>query len=242
LLPHETLPESTLMALENSKVDPDDAIDRRVSDVSKPRLFDLFLYPRRYFSNTHALEQYEPLVPALLMGLAGAMDRIDKQLVKAELGRANKEWETAASWVSGSWWNYWLAAMLAGLVWALFLWYFGGWWYKKRLQWSGAIEPSSTLARRVNAMQTLVIAGPTILLALIQTVVYENYIEAWRADEVWSSAILLFLFLSCWTSYVAATTAFVVKKFRARLWFLVLPILLYVTVIGLIGAAYAFFA
>ena len=229
------------MTIENSKVDLGDAIDRRVFDVSQPQLFDLFLHPRRYFSKTRALEQYGPLAPVLLMGLAGAMDRIDKQLVKVELGRANKSWETAASWLSGSWWNYWLAAILAGLVWALFLWYVGGWWYKKRLQWSGAIEPSSTLARRVNAMQTLVIAGPTVLLALIQTVVYSNYIEAWRADELWSSAILLFLFWSCWTSYVGATTAFVVKKSRARLWFLLFPVLLYAVVIGLVGAVYALF-
>lgn len=229
------------MTHENSKADLDDAIGRRVSDVSQPKLLDLFLHPRRYFSNTRALEQYEPLAPVLLMGLAGAIDRIDKQLVKVELGQAKESLEAGVSWVSGSWWNYWLAAILVGLVWAIFLWYVGGWWYKKRLQWSGAMEPSSTLARRVNAMQTLVIAGPTVLLALIQTVVYSNYLEAWRADELWSSAILLFLFWSCWTSYVGATTAFVVKKSRARFWFLLFPVLLYAVVIGAIGAGYALF-
>jgi hypothetical protein len=176
------------------------------------------------------------------MGIAGAMNRIDEKIIQAELGHASSGWESTASWLLSSWFNYWLIVVAAGLIGAVFLWYLGGWWYKKRLQWSGATEPSSLLVRRVYTMQELVLAGPTVLLALVQTALFSNYREAWRADELWNSSILVFVFWSCWTSYVAVTTAFQVSKPKARIWFLVLPVLLYVFALGVVGTLYSIFA
>jgi hypothetical protein len=94
------------------------------------------------------------------------------------------------------------------------------------------------MARRVYTFQGIVLAGPSVLQVIIQTIIYSNYQEAWDASELWSSLLFVFVFWSCWTSYVAATTAFQLTKFRARIWFLVLPVLLYVFIFGVFGTIY----
>lgn len=216
---------------------------RNLSPLSPTRLLDLYFRPRKYFSHGGELNQQRAiLVSAVLMGIAGAIGRIDTKIIQAELGHASKGWQSMSSWLLSSWANYWLVVSAAGLLGAGFLWYLGGWWYKKRLQWSGEDQASAALARRVYTMQEFVVSGPTVLVALIQTLLFSDYREAWQADEQWSSAILVFAFWSCWTSYTAATTAFRVSKIKARIWFLILPALLYVVALGVIGTLYSLFS
>jgi hypothetical protein len=231
------------MTLENTEFDNSDVTGRHLSALSPSRLVDLYFRPRRYFSKIHDLDHRSALfISAVLTGIAGSMNRIDKKIIQAELGYANKGWENIASWLLSSWLNYWLVVVATGLIGAVFFWYMGGWWYKKRLQWSGATELSSILTRRVYTMQELVLSGPTVIYALVQTALFSNYREAWRADELWTSSLLVFVFWSCWTSYVAATSVFQVSKFKARIWFLILPVLLYVVILGVFGTLYAIFA
>lgn len=231
------------MTLENTELTSADVAERHPAPLSPARLVDLYFRPSKYFSDTRNLDRKSTVfISAGLMGIAGAMSRIDEKIIQAELGHASKHWESTAAWLLSSWLNYWLVVVALGLIGAVFLWYLGGWWYKKRLQWSGAIEPSSLLARRVYTMQELVLAGPTVLLALVQTALFANYREAWQAEELWSSSILVFVFWSYWTSYVAVTSAFQVSKSKARIWFLVLPILFNVLVLGVVGTLYSIFA
>jgi hypothetical protein len=226
----------------DAELAPTEVPERHTYPLSPGRLVDLYFRPRRYFSSIRELDhQSALLISSVLMGIAGAMGRIDQKIIQAELGHAAKGWESTASWLLSSWLNYWLVVIAAGATWAVFLWYLGGWWYKKRLLWSGAAAPSSRLARRVYALQELVLAMPTVLLALVQTVLFSNHYEAWRADEFWSTSILVFVFWSCWTSYVAVTTTFQLSKTKARIWFLVLPVLLYTVALGVAGTLYAIF-
>jgi hypothetical protein len=230
------------MSPENTKQDQAESSEHSTSPLSPTRLVDLFFRPRRYFSNVSGLDHPSALfIAASLMGIAGAMGRIDMMILQVELGRARRGWEHTASWLLSSWTHYWLAAILAGLVGAVFIWYLGGWWYRLRLQWSGAAAPSAHSARRVFTMQEFVIAGPTVILALAQTAQYANYDEAIQAGDFWSLSIVVFAFWSCWTSYVAATTAFSISKARARLWFLGLPALVYIIVFGVVGTVVTLF-
>ena len=169
----------------DAELAPTEVPERHTYPLSPGRLVDLYFRPRRYFSSIRELDhQSALLISSVLMGIAGAMGRIDQKIIQAELGHAAKGWESTASWLLSSWLNYWLVVIAAGATWAVFLWYLGGWWYKKRLLWSGAAAPSSRLARRVYALQELVLAMPTVLLALVQTVLFSNYYEAWRGGRV----------------------------------------------------------
>ncbi|MBS1208453.1 MAG: hypothetical protein H6R19_851 [Proteobacteria bacterium] len=222
------------------KTTPVEVAQRQPHPLSPVRLVDLYFHPKKYFSNTQSLDRLSALlIAAGLMGISGSMGQIDKKIIQAELGHATTNWEAMSSWLLSSWGNYWLTVVSTGLIGAVFLWFLGGWWYKKRLQWSGAAVPSPRLARQVYALQELVIAGPTVLIALVQTALFTDYREAWLSDGFWSLSLAVFIFWSCWTSYCAATTAFQLSKPKARIWFLVLPVLLYVGAIGVFGALYA---
>ena len=211
------------------------------SPLSPAGLFRLFLMPREFFANIDLVgHRPEVVFAALAMGVTGSMGQIDKKIMQAELGQANKSLELLA-WLLSSWINYWIVVLAAGAVGAVVLWLIGGWWYRKRLQWSGASDASPTAARRINAYQELVFSGPAVLIVLVQTLLFANYQEAWQADEVWSSSILVFVFWSCWTSYAAATTVFPVVKRKAMLWFLILPVLFYIVTLGIVGSLYALF-
>jgi len=201
------------------------------------RLIELHLHPRRYFANASNLDDRTTLTFAIfLMGIASAISKIDEKIIQFELslsqGGHNKGLEILVPWLLKSWVNYWIFAVFAGLVGSVALWFIGGWWYKKRLQWSGASDASPSKARGVYAIQQLVIAIPSVLLALILTSRFSSYSEAWQAAEIWPSAILIFSFWSCWVSYQAASTAFSTVRYKARIWFLILPVVLNLIALG----------
>lgn len=213
-----------------------DLDDDKPATFGPGQVLDLFLRPGRFFADPRNLEHRGALgTAALLMGFAGAMGRIDKKIMQAELGQTSENWERLSDWMLSSWLHYWLVVGVAGVFGAFLLWYVKGWWYKKRLEWSGAEEPSLPLARRVHALQEAVTAGPTVLWTFLQTFLYANYREAWQSEELWSTSILIFVFWSCWTSYVGASTTFQLSKSKARVWFLILPVILYLVAIGAIG-------
>lgn len=204
-------------------------------------LLDLYLRPVRYFANDSNLADRRVLfVAAGLMGIASVIGKIDQKIIQAELGHPSRGWEEFSPWLLTSWANYWLMVLIAGSVGAVIYWYLGGWWYKKRLNWSGVADASAVKARSVYVTQGLVSAAPVVMLALIQTILFSNYAEVWQSDEIWSSSILLFVFWSCWVSYCAAITAFPATRLKASIWFLVLPVLLYVITLGIVGALYSF--
>jgi len=200
------------------------------------RLVSLLLTPRAYFAHPDLLRDRRGiLIAAVLSGFAGAMDRIDQKLVRADLSNQGMgEANHMTSWVLQSWMNYWILVVGAGLIGSVFIWYIRGWWYRKRLEWSGAGEVAPDDARSVAVLQDLVYVLPTILLALIQTATYSNYAAAWEASDVTGTLVLIFVFWSCWTSYCAATTVFTVQKSKARFWFLILPLAFYVVILGVV--------
>jgi hypothetical protein len=69
---------------------------------------------------------------------------------------------------------------------------------------------------------------------------FPNYEAAWHADEFWTSIVIIFAFWSCITSYTAVTSVFSLSLWKARVWFLFLPIAVYAASIGAVAALYAF--
>jgi hypothetical protein len=128
---------------------------------------------------------------------------------------------------------------LLGLISAGFGWLVGGWWYRVRLEWSGAKDPDPTEARLVWVYTGLVSALPSLMLLLLDTFRYEDYLESWEETGLLTLIPALALFWSVYVSYRAATTRFALKAVPARLWFFALPLLLYLLVTGMIGVLYS---
>jgi hypothetical protein len=218
-------------------------IEAGPSPLWPQHLVDVFVRPTRFFSSQLALGR----TPYLLLvtwcfGIASAMDRVDQELLRAEFGQARPAWDVWAPIVTQSWAGYWAFVLAMGVLSGLFLWWLGGWWYRVRLGWAGEPSPDARLARLVYVYSSFVCAGPTVVLALLQTGWFENYAAAWNADELYSSALLIFLFWSLGTSYFGARALFRVSRWGARLWFVVLPAALYVLTLGLVAPLVALFA
>ena len=116
-----------------------------------------------------------------------------------------------------------LQVLLAGMIGGFLFWIVAGWWYRTRLDWSAARAPDSRLARQVNAWQTFVWAAPTLLSTLVVAFIPRSEREPW----MWIAVPTLFYILSCFTSTIAAVTAFRAAPRHAAVWFALLPLLLY---------------
>ena len=182
-------------------------------------------------------------VPSLLLvtwcfGASNAIDRIDKRLMRAELGQA-RPWESVSPFVVESWLGFWPWVLATGAVSGALVWWVGGWWYGVRLRWSGAMDLDKRLARITFVYSSFVVTGPAILLAIGKTVAYPSYAVAYAADEWFSVGFVLFPFWSIVTSYIGVRTLFAVVRWKAITWFIVLPAMVYGIVLGVIVALFA---
>ncbi|MTV36511.1 hypothetical protein [Duganella radicis] len=210
------------------------------SVFSPHRLVSLLLTPRAYFAQPDLLaDQRGILLAAAIVGMADVMGRIDQNLLKADFRNAEAGAEGLAGWIASSWMHYWIVVLVAGLFSAVISWYFRGWWYRKRLEWSGVAEVAPERARAVSTLQGLVYVLPLMVWTLVDSFSYDNYIEAWQSTNINGIVLLMFLLWSCWTSYCAATTAFAANKNPARIWFLILPLLFYLILMGGIAIIWA---
>jgi hypothetical protein len=197
---------------------------------------DLLFNPKRFFANEliHA-NRLAILLAGWCLGIASVMDQIDRRILQQEVNTNEGHFGTIESVVS-SWPVYWATVIAGGFVAAALLWFAGGWWYTKRLEWSGAQAPNVDRARRVYVYQGFVYALPFVVVTVIQTALFASYKEAWAAGDLVSGfTIVVFAFVSCWTSFVGANTSFALARSRAIVWFAAAPAAFYLLVIGIVG-------
>jgi len=188
----------------------------------------LFFRPRRFFQ--HFVVDSTPGLTALcawIYGMTGAMDSLEAT-------------PPGESRVTGwSWLTYWTVVGVGGVLAGALYFFIGGLWYRVRLGWSGAGRPAPALARRVYLFASQVVAIPWLLAMVVATSVFESPEAAEQTESGWFALPLLFLFWSCWCSYVGVRTAFVVQRGLAMLWFLILPAAFYVVALVGVGAVLA---
>lgn len=209
--------------------------------LSWSALGDLFLRPTTFFRSVDLRHGSGWLVAILLVGMSGTIGRIDQNLVREDLGEARPGWESFGPMLTGSWTSYWAFVLIVGALGAVFIWYVGGWWYNLRVRWSGAEQFDRRDGRLVYTFAGLVAAIPAIAYALVATAVFPDYQAAWESEELWSVPLLAFPFWAVVVSYRGVRATFPVRPGRARIWFLVLPLVAYIFVFGLIGVLYTLF-
>lgn len=197
---------------------------------TKP-LIELFFQPDRFFSrpNIYDMGKLHGL-GAWVVGMSATMDRIDHTMMRSVLNEAPS---SSIQFIAQSWLHYWGVVMGMGIISAFILWWFGGWWYGKRLTWSGALPFDPDRASKTYVYQSLVKDIPMLCIGLYCTLRFSNFTESWISNSPWGIALLLCAtLLSCWVSFSAATTAFDVSKKKAAFWFLALPVTVYVLAWG----------
>jgi hypothetical protein len=169
------------------------------------RLIDLFISPRKFFRQSIDDDDKSSLLyVALLMGIASVPDGVSDIII-------------------GEWTSFWFISIIGGFISAIFIWHLGGWWYRMRLRFSGAVKPDKRKARYVYIYSSFVYAAPAVLIYLILTASFKSYAEAIEEGIVFYLPMIGFLFYSIFTSYFGAREVFNVSKWKGRLWFIILP-------------------
>jgi hypothetical protein len=180
---------------------------------------DLLIRPTSFFQQ---LDQPLPIVTfvaAYVYGVAGMIDRLGVHALRADAGGSPSAWAL----VSDNWLLYWGFCLIAGAVSGAVYFLLGGWWYRKRLQWSGAQDPDIDAVRRVYLIAAQVYTVPLLLYTAWETLVYSTPRTAYNGDDILALFVLVFLFWSVVTSYRGACAMFSLRAWPARIWFLILP-------------------
>lgn len=197
--------------------------DTNLTDVNKPNIFHLFIFPRKFFSRIVILGKKPYLyIITYLIGITTIMDQIDGKLFTNRTNIDSIYYD-----ISQSWFYYWSFSLLLAVGGALIVWQLGGWWYRKRLQLSGDKDPDKFEVRYVYLYSSFVNTLPYLIVAILYTFLYKNYLLALASDEVLYLIPLAFLFLSIYTSYSGASEVFNIIKRRAMIWFVILPGIFY---------------
>jgi hypothetical protein len=207
------------------------AMRARHPPIWQELVIELFFKPRRFFADQVTLWKTRYVIAVCwVTGVSGSIDRISQELLEAdlkgELGSAS-----AIEFVS-PWPNYWGIVLVLGALSGFFQWWIGGWWYGVRLGWSGAKDADPRLARLVYIYASFVYAAPLVICTLAETAAFGNAIEAYQSESLWPLLTIVFLFWSLATSYSGVTTLFEVSRWKARMWFLILPAILYLLLVG----------
>jgi hypothetical protein len=198
---------------------------------------DLYLRPTRFFRSTELGRGRTWLVLVWLMGMAGTIDQMDRNLFRATIGNPRPGWYAWGQPVVESWLKFWPWILVIGVLVAAFAWYVGGWWFNLRVRWSGDRNFDRREGRLVYTFAGAVSAIPAVIYALLATAIFESYYDAWISDEAWSSVILVFPLWSVATTYRGVRAKFEVRRWPARFWFVILPILFLVLILGMLGVA-----
>ncbi|GEM_PF-1533622 len=206
----------------------------RPSPFLPRHLRDLFVQPRKFFAGPLALTKWSNVIfVTWCYGVACAISTIDRDLGRESRNRGRPLWNAFGLTVGDAWSDFWVWVIGLGAVVGLFLWLMGGWWYHLRLRWSGAQDPNRLKSHLLYVYSSLVVSGPTMIIAFLWTVMLPNY--RYVLVQGRRSFIVLFIF-QCWslvTSYIGASTLFDLQRWKARIWFLALPALYDVLIIGL---------
>ncbi len=189
-------------------------------------LFHLFFRPKSFFAAFPTLVTgYSTAYAAFAVGVGSVVERISSKVSQEQLtGRERLPRQLLESWTV-----YWVACVVLGILGALLYYRIGGWWYRVRLRWSGACDADPRLARQVYVFASLIVGLPLVISSLLDSLRYPTPLAAESGDASWFW-IVVFLTLPFWsvyTSYRGVRTLFNVRTARARVWFLVLPSLVY---------------
>ena len=237
-----TQPEPSSDVPSASKGQTADALFPRNSQAPSPfspgYLTRIFLDARWFFSPEAALgKQVNLAITCWIIGTSIAITRLEQQLIRAELGTSNLNLNLFELILQ--WHIFWPLALALGLLGGWVFWFIGGWWFRLRIKFSGAPNPDPRMSRLVMVYAGLVSAIPHLAFVLWWTLIFENYLTAYAQDFVLTLVLYSLSFWELFSAYRGVRTLFAVDRWRARLWFIILPALLYLTTFGLVALIFA---
>jgi hypothetical protein len=201
----------------------------------------LFIKPKTFFAehqSTH--NKLNIFIAAFCYGIYHTLNRFDELLLKESFNRPWPGWELLSPLVDGPWTDYWLFLLVIGFFAAIVAYYLGGWWYWVRLKLAAKIDtgneaeegppPDKKTARLIYIYSQFVMGFPPLMMLAAQTLIYNNYRQAWSADLGWFAVLALLPYWSCLVSYHGAMHYNPqLSKAKAMVWFVICPALSYLS-------------
>lgn len=202
---------------------PQEASPARSQRHSKSRglgwtLWQLFVAfnPRAFFEYIALLTPpWVTTLCALTFGVSGAFDWLMRLVSKHRIGE---------QWVHG--WGWILPAILGfGIIFAMFTYAIGGWWFNVRANWCTYHHTDPGLTRKIYVLAAQAFAAPATLAVLAFPIFFDGPREATEsAAFLWWIKIRFWMVLrSNWAAYTGVRTIFQSNRSSSLLWFVILP-------------------
>jgi hypothetical protein len=203
-------------------------------------LFSLYFKPSTFFKSTVAIGKLPAIVfTTWIVGISNIIDKIDSELLKSGMSSSPATLTGLFPQIVDSWLIFWGAVFALGAASAFLMWIFGGWWYNVRLSWCGADEHDEHEGRIIYIYTSFIAAFPNFLLCIIYGFIFPSYRIAHHSNALFPSLFLVFPFWGVICSYRAVNAVFALKRIRAKIWFLILPVIVYIVALGVIATMVA---
>jgi len=199
----------------------------------------LVFEPRKFFKEDFDGRSSPFLFATIaIYGIAKAMDRVEKQLTKADLKGTLAEHE----WIN-NWSTYWIVVLISGAISGIIFYLLGGWFYNVRIKWSKGTsdkEKARFLFLYPEFVPSLIVVVNTLIFMLGSPVPYDSNADLTPSEIIGMVLVVVALYYSVYISYIGVTTVTDVSIKRAKIWFLILPIVVYsLGMIAILGAIMA---
>lgn len=188
-------------------------------------LFYLYFRPAAFFRNF--VVRPVPILGIIAgwsVGIVSMADRIETRLATSGAGGT----ESIYTIFAADWPIFWVSCLTVGAAAGFIYYHLGGWWYRKRLEFSeGTPGPDAALPTRVYIFSFQAYTIPSILYLAWMTYRYDSPLAAFRGSDPWGMVVIVALLWSVVVSYRGVVTLFDVRRWKALLWFLILPIVVY---------------
>ena len=190
----------------------------------------LVLRPKEFFEHYFQKGQSPYLFwVVLIVGVSRAMDRMEHQFLHADLQGRLAQVPQANSWTT-----YWITASLSGLFGGAILYYLGGWWYDVRVGWAGGRRDRET--SRFLYLYSAFIPSLLQVMAMVGNTVgdkqpFPHELEGIGLALVFGTQVVA-TFYAVYVSYRGVRTVHELSRWGARVWFLILPGLVYTLAFG----------
>ncbi len=213
---------------------------------SKPKAFlwPFYLYfrPKVFFEHFTDCSSALMGLFAWMMGLGLCISRVDFYFYHH--GKRLSLHDIA----SQSWGQFWPYLGAYAIFVTIIVYLIGGWWYRLRIRFSGGGKVDAYVSRRVYIFSYQVFVIPIIIRSIFETFCFATPLEAKASESLLYDIFpIIGAILLLWSSYISyrgVRVCFEVRKWAARIWFIIIPVLYYAALAAFVIflATYAVFS
>lgn len=183
---------------------------------------DIFL---KYLKGQQGHPPYFSALVAIY-GIGSMIDQLQQQFLQYDVKGDITTLEPLNNWQT-----FWGASIIFGFVSGLISYYVGGWFFNIRLRLSKGDSDLQT-SRSIFLYSRVIFSFAILFIALIKTLTtpipYYHKGEFTSWDLGFIMIALTFMYQSCYVGYIGVRTLTNADKTKSILWFIILPMFLYV--------------